>query len=67
MAPRARGPVGRLELETWNTGLLVAKPFKDVIAMLVLHVTISVLVFPIGACPKSRGESQVIGRATGEP
>lgn len=66
VAPTARGPVGRLEFETWKTGLFVANPLNDVIAMLVLQVTISVLVFPIETCPKSRA-LQVIGKATGDP
>ena len=60
-------PFGKLEFEAKYTDFPRTNPLNEVIPMFAVHVTFSVLLLPIGTDPKSTGEVQVNGVATGDP
>jgi len=43
------------------------KPLKEVMGMFAVQLTFNVWLIPIVTDPKSRGDVQVIGNATGDP
>lgn len=67
LAPALRAPVGKLELEAEYSAEPRTIPLSEVMAMFAVQVTFKTLVFPIGTEPKSTGEVQVKGNATGDP